>query len=173
MAREPESQQPNRGNELGGPSDNPSRRLAIWQLGVGALAVLAGQSAWATWRFAQAPVSYGPSQRVPLGEVDRFPRGQVVYDETAGVFVLHEASGLRALSAVCTHLGCTVRRDAETGGFVCPCHGSRFGPQGAVTGGPASLPLAFLELRSDRRGRLLVDKARRISALQFLKAQLG
>lgn len=146
-----------------------SRRLALWQIGAGALALLAGQSAWATWRFAQAPVAYGPSQQRLLGEVQRFPRGQVVYDPGAGVFVLHDIGGLRALSATCTHLGCTVRQDAATGGFVCPCHGSRFGPEGEVTGGPAAAPLAFLELRRDRRGRLTVDLARRLDAARRLR----
>lgn len=157
----------------GGPTYNPSRRLAIWQIGVGALAVLTGQSAWATWRFAQAPVSYGPSQQLPLGDADRFPRGQVVYDDASGVFVLHETAGLRALSATCTHLGCTVRKEAATGGFVCPCHGSRFDGHGQVTSGPAKEPLAYLDLQQDKRGRLKVDKARRVAAVQFLRVQAG
>ncbi len=145
------------------------RRWAIWHIGAGALALLAGQSAWATWRFAQAPVAYGPSQQRALGPLEAFPRGQVVYSGEAGVFVLHDQGGLRALSATCTHLGCTVRRDAGTGGFVCPCHGSRFGPEGQVTGGPAQEPLAFVELRRDRRGRLSVDKARRVEAARRLR----
>lgn len=155
--------------ETVGAAQNPSRRLAMWHIGVGALALLSGQSAWATWRFAQAPVAYGPSQQQPLGSEERFPRGQVVYDADAGVFVLHDAGGLRAMSATCTHLGCTVRRDLATGGFVCPCHGSRFGAEGEVTGGPAQEPLAFLELRRDRRGRLTVDKARRLDAARRLR----
>jgi Rieske Fe-S protein len=44
-----------------------------------------------------------------------------------------------ALSAVCTHRGCTVAFD--TGALACPCHGSRFGLDGAVQVGPATLPL--------------------------------
>lgn len=30
-----------------------------------------------------------------------------------------------ALRAECTHLGCLVQPDPLTGGFACPCHGSR------------------------------------------------
>jgi Rieske Fe-S protein len=47
------------------------------------------------------------------------------------------ASRVVGFSAVCTHQGCTVPQS-----FVCPCHGSAFNPQtGAVTAGPANLPL--------------------------------
>jgi nucleotide-binding universal stress UspA family protein/nitrite reductase/ring-hydroxylating ferredoxin subunit len=51
---------------------------------------------------------------------------------------------LRLFSARCTHLGCTVAWNAGDGVFACPCHGSRFGPDGHVVQGPAarSLPPA-------------------------------
>ncbi|PZV16660.1 MAG: cytochrome B6, partial [Leptolyngbya sp.] len=35
-----------------------------------------------------------------------------------------------AVSAVCTHSGCTVPWNAEQGLFACPCHGGRFNPDG-------------------------------------------
>lgn len=45
-----------------------------------------------------------------------------------------------ALTAVCTHFGCTiVRYDNMT--YECPCHGSRFSTGGSVVRGPASSPL--------------------------------
>jgi Rieske Fe-S protein len=45
-----------------------------------------------------------------------------------------------ALTAVCTHFGCTiVRYDNLT--YECPCHGSRFSTSGSVVRGPASAPL--------------------------------
>ncbi|MFB9320261.1 FAD-dependent oxidoreductase [Cryptosporangium minutisporangium] len=48
---------------------------------------------------------------------------------------------LHAVSARCTHLGCIVQfNDAETA-WECPCHGSRFGIDGAVIQGPANQPL--------------------------------
>jgi Rieske Fe-S protein len=52
-----------------------------------------------------------------------------------------ESGQLHAVSARCTHLGCTVRwNDAETS-WDCPCHGSRFGIDGSVLHGPAVHPL--------------------------------
>lgn len=40
-----------------------------------------------------------------------------------------------AFSAVCPHQGCTVLPEGEA--FACPCHGSQFAADGAVTAGPA------------------------------------
>lgn len=49
---------------------------------------------------------------------------------------------LDVVSAICTHAGCVVLWDVDTAGWSCPCHGSRFAPDGAVTRGPAEDPLA-------------------------------
>jgi cytochrome b6-f complex iron-sulfur subunit len=46
-----------------------------------------------------------------------------------------------ALTAVCTHLGCIVKWMPKEDYFLCPCHGGRFSPQGAVLRGPPRLPL--------------------------------
>jgi len=41
------------------------------------------------------------------------------------------------LSAVCTHLGCSVPWIAEKNQFICPCHKGIFAPDGKLLGGPA------------------------------------
>lgn len=47
-----------------------------------------------------------------------------------------------ALSAVCTHQGCSIDNyDSGTSNFVCPCHSSRFAVDGAVVSGPATQAL--------------------------------
>ena len=64
---------------------------------------------------------------------------------TAGVF-RDEAGELHAVSAVCTHMGCMVGWNPVDRTWDCPCHGSRFGTDGAVRHGPAIAPLPCIEL---------------------------
>jgi glycine/D-amino acid oxidase-like deaminating enzyme/nitrite reductase/ring-hydroxylating ferredoxin subunit len=53
-----------------------------------------------------------------------------------------DAAGIvHAVSATCTHLGCIVAFNQAEQTWECPCHGSRFGTDGAVLHGPATQPL--------------------------------
>ncbi|NJL45703.1 MAG: FAD-dependent oxidoreductase [Leptolyngbyaceae cyanobacterium SM2_3_12] len=48
-----------------------------------------------------------------------------------------ETGQLHQVSAVCPHLGCIVAWNAVEKSWDCPCHGSRFDPDGAILQGPA------------------------------------
>jgi nitrite reductase/ring-hydroxylating ferredoxin subunit len=45
-------------------------------------------------------------------------------------FVLRDEESVRALSRVCTHMGCLLNFDAGESEFQCPCHGAVFDVQG-------------------------------------------
>ncbi|MFK4118675.1 FAD-dependent oxidoreductase [Streptomyces longwoodensis] len=61
--------------------------------------------------------------------------------------VHRDAEGqVHAVSARCTHLGCLVAFNRAEGAWECPCHGSRFAPDGKVVQGPAVRPLERREL---------------------------
>jgi glycine/D-amino acid oxidase-like deaminating enzyme/nitrite reductase/ring-hydroxylating ferredoxin subunit len=64
-----------------------------------------------------------------------------------------EDGGINAVSAACTHLGCAVRWNGAEKSWDCPCHGSRFAPDGTVLHGPARRPLAAASLEDDDGGR--------------------
>jgi cytochrome b6-f complex iron-sulfur subunit len=51
----------------------------------------------------------------------------------------------------CTHLGCTFPWSETDQQFQCPCHGSRYSPDGQVIRGPANRPLklAHVEVKDD------------------------
>jgi Rieske Fe-S protein len=75
--------------------------------------------------------------------------GRLFIDSFAAdaMFVLERRSEREFVcrSAVCTHLGCTVR--AVEGGYRCPCHGSHFDLDGRVLAGPARRPLEAFPTR--------------------------
>lgn len=67
--------------------------------------------------------------------------------------VSRDASGeLIAVSASCTHMGCTVAWNAAESTWDCPCHGSRFAPDGRVLHGPAVADLVAVDLHAPAKG---------------------
>jgi cytochrome b6-f complex iron-sulfur subunit len=58
---------------------------------------------------------------------------------------------LAAISPACPHQRCLVNWNKVHKAFVCPCHGSRFGPDGKVLQGPSTTNLKQyeVELRGD------------------------
>ncbi len=45
---------------------------------------------------------------------------------------------MHAVSPICTHMYCEVRWNSGDRSWDCPCHGSRFAPDGTVLEGPAN-----------------------------------
>ena len=84
--------------------------------------------------------------------------GRVVRVGGEPVAVYKRPTGqLQAVSAVCTHLGCLVAWNGTEQSWDCPCHGSRFTPDGTVVHGPAVHALAPCDIEPTSRQRSLVD----------------
>ena len=68
--------------------------------------------------------------------------GAALVQVASGAFLVARTSqdAFTALTAICTHEGCTVS-GFENQVYVCPCHGSRFSTSGSVVQGPASSAL--------------------------------
>lgn len=56
---------------------------------------------------------------------------------------------LFAVSAICTHMGCTVHWNQAEASWDCPCHGSRFTQKGEVIEGAAIAPLKNINTKDD------------------------
>ncbi len=98
-----------------------------------------------------APVLPHLGSLVTGGEVasaDDIPRGQgAVLRRGAKKIACYRDGGgnLIERSAVCRHLGCIVEWNSTEKSWDCPCHGSRFAPDGHVLNGPARTGLSPVE----------------------------
>ena len=115
------------------------------------------------FRFVVPNVLYGKNQRFKAGLPKDFPDKQATYLPEQQVFVVRDGNSFVALSAVCTHLGCTIRTDPDRPGFFCPCHGSHFREDGTNYSGPAPKPLEAYEISMGNQGDLVIDKRTLIS----------
>ena len=139
---------------------NPDRR-SFCKLAGSALALMA--LAGGTAAAAASPAEDGGPKAVPDTKAGLAP-GQIKdYRKLGNFFLLADAQGVYAVSSLCTHAGCSVR-PAGTG-FECPCHDSAFDLLGAVTQGPAKLPLKHYEVReSAPGGPLVVDLTKMVAS---------
>jgi len=64
--------------------------------------------------------------------------------------------GATAVSRICTHLGCRINYQADRQYIECPCHHSRFTPDGQRIAGPAekNLPQYKVTEKKDGEGRV-------------------
>jgi len=131
------------------------RRVLTWLSSVGLLGsgVL---SAFSNLVFIKPRATYGAPQRFSAGRPTDFPEGTRIALEQRRVCIVRDNGKLAAISTTCTHLGCIVAL-SDTG-FACPCHGSRYDQDGAVTGGPAPKNLAWYKVSLAPNGDLEVDK---------------
>ncbi len=68
--------------------------------------------------------------------------GKIVERDGKKVAAYRDSSGgFTVRSATCTHMGCLVGWNPSEKTWDCPCHGSRFAPDGKVISGPAESPL--------------------------------
>jgi cytochrome b6-f complex iron-sulfur subunit len=103
-----------------------------------------------------------------IGPPERFPKHSGTVIPGRNILVLRDDEGIRVLSLVCTHLGCIVFREEE-GGYVCPCHGTRFDADGAVMQGPAPSGLRSFYSTFAPNGEIVVDSSREVDSSYRLR----
>lgn len=83
-------------------------------------------------------------KRVSAAKVGELPPNSFKifkFGATPGILINTPDGQLVALTAVCTHLTCTVRYENDSGTLFCPCHNGRFDLAGNVISGPPPAPL--------------------------------
>jgi len=139
-----------------------SRRQLLNFLSGGAIAVTAASALYPVGRFFLPPVEGDGSGSViakdklgnpiPAAQILAEPIGtRALVAGLAGepTYLTIEADGSlseRGIVDSCTHLGCTFPWNSTAGQFQCPCHGSRYAPDGTVERGPADRPLKLVRV---------------------------
>ncbi len=82
-----------------------------------------------------------------------------VFGDKPGILVKGPGGEWKAFSAICTHLGCTVRYKTETRTIWCPCHNGMFDLNGRnLPGTPPPRPLDELRVQPRPDGTLVVRR---------------
>lgn len=163
--------QPNEEQEPEG-EDVKRRTFLGWLLSGGTLAVGTLLSIPLV-RFALYPLTTKTTETIwsDLGAVDEFESATVPVKKVItitqidgwrkiisekSVYVHRDESGkLKVFSAICPHLGCSVRWDEAHTNYFCPCHTGIFTPGGQLVSGPPPRGMDELESRITE-GRLEV-----------------
>ena len=106
------------------------------------------------------PRSIGRKKRVKVGKSSSYPVDTFTYVAEQKVFIYRDNEGVKALSAICTHLGCILEVNDE--GFNCPCHGSCYDKRGEVLSGPAPRSLGWYYVSKAPDGQLIIDLTQKV-----------
>ena len=100
---------------------------------------------------------YEPPSTFIAEKPEYYPQGSVTLIPEKKTYIIHDEKGIYAMSAICTHLGCTVNWERNDLEYQCPCHGSIYDALGTNIAGPAPRPLERLEIKVHKNKRLSVD----------------
>ncbi|PYS40124.1 MAG: Rieske (2Fe-2S) protein [Acidobacteria bacterium] len=104
----------------------------------------------------------GYPNEIQVGQVDeRFKQKFAIWLVRTAYDQYANATGIFALSTVCTHLGCTPNWLEAEQKFKCPCHGSGYYKTGVNFEGPTPRPLERFAISLADDGQILVDKSRK------------
>ena len=83
------------------------------------------------------PLVAGEGYWAEVATLDEVPDGSALRFSTAAFdgFVVNDGGTIRALSSVCTHMGCTLHFRPDWQDFRCPCHGASFDLEGRLANG--------------------------------------
>ena len=148
-------------NDSHGNTASPRRNFINWLLGTSAGGFVL-TIAYPIFRYLGPPPSVEAatvSVTLPTAPADVPPNsGQIFkFGNRPGILIRTPAGELRAFSAVCTHLACTVQYRGDFGHIWCACHNGHYSLTGANIAGPPPRPLERYTVRT-RGNEIIVSK---------------
>ena len=135
-----------------------SRRDFFNEIVASAFGIAAAGSLVVTYQYLSPNALFEPPLIFHAGAPDLYPMESVTYIADQEVYIVRKQEGFYAVSAICTHLGCITKWNPDANTIACPCHGSKFQPNGTKIEGPAPNPLVHWTIALAPNGDLLVDK---------------
>ncbi len=139
------SQEPNVAPYDSEPEDHSFTRRGFVKVALGGVCAAYGVAvAYPVYRYLNSPVEKAAAaskvREVKLPDADQLPKGSALmfkFGTAPALLIHHEDDTWVSMSAVCTHLGCTVEFQPAQSRIFCACHGGEYDARtGAVTGGP-------------------------------------
>ncbi len=132
-------------NESQGPNSDKSKRDFLKYILGGGLVAWAASVAYPLVAYLKPPKQAEVEvSSVKVGKLSGIEKdsGTIVRFGNKPVILLRTAGGdLRAFSATCTHLDCTVQYRKDLGVIWCACHNGKYDTNGRNISGPPPRPL--------------------------------
>jgi len=135
------------------PGETATRRAFLVAAGAAGLAYTAAL-AYPIYRYLASPEEMALSAtavtEVTLKDAQKLAKGSVLmfkFGSAPAMLIHHEDGKWVAMTAVCTHLGCTVQYEPQANRIHCACHGGVYNPEtGANVSGPPPKPLKLFKV---------------------------
>jgi len=157
-------------NSTNNNSEQVDRRKFLITVGNSIIGIIGVGTLGATYKFLWPNVLKEIPPTFQIGSPELLQPNSTIFNEEYKVFVVRNDQGqFYAISAVCTHLGCTVNwrpvpdPNFPEGVISCPCHGSIYNKFGTVLSGPAPRSLDRYDIKL-KNNILVVDTAKIINA---------
>lgn len=140
-----------------------TRRVFVRESLKGWIGLVLAPAIYATTRVIVGLRGAGRVEPKDIGATEDLQPGMsktVLFGNTRVLVVRDVDDQLRAVSGVCTHMGCSVRFEANRAEshLACNCHESRFNLRGENLNGPATRPLDIYRVENVG-GRLILTEA--------------
>jgi cytochrome b6-f complex iron-sulfur subunit len=142
--------------------DKNTRRAFLAAAGVAGLAYTAAL-AYPIYRYLASPsemaLSAAAVTEVTLKDAQKLHAGSVLmfkFGPSPAMLIHHQDGRWISMTAVCTHLGCTVQYEPEADRIHCACHGGVYNAYtGANVSGPPPRPLKLFKVAINETGVLV------------------